>query len=182
MYNIHRWFVLDLIFKLFCFLQKIISALLILNHTEQQTWNKKKILIFAQHKYCLIATFFLVLLKRGSIITENMKSLALISCLQKLQYLSFVTTPKWWVCSILQPFYMLQNYPGWLNCQQPGLALPGLALTLGQVWILWEPAIGWARPRLCNYKYTELHIRNIANCCQRFFRINAENWLIFEYF
>ena len=50
-----------------------------------------------------------------------MKSLALISCLQKLQYLSFVTTPKWWVCSILQPFYMLQNYPGWLNCQQQTL-------------------------------------------------------------
>ena len=37
--------------------------------------------------------------------------------LQKLQYLSFVTTPKWWVCSILQPFYMLRNYLGWLNCR-----------------------------------------------------------------
>ena len=54
--------------------------------------------------------------------------------LQKLQYLSFVTTPKWWVCSILQPFYMLQNYLGWLNCQQR------TAATLGQVWILWEPS------------------------------------------
>ena len=89
-----------------------------------------------------------------------MKSLALISCLQKLQYLSFVTTPKWWVCSILQPFYMLQNYPGWLNCQQRGEA------TLGQVWILWEPAIGWSRPRLCNYKihnYTFAILQNTAN-------------------
>ena len=93
-----------------------------------------------------------------------MKSLALISCLQKLQYLSFVTTPKWWVCSILQPFYMLQNYPGWLNCQQLSSRL--CSATLGQVWILWEPAIGSSRPSLCNYKihnYTFAILQNTAN-------------------
>ena len=55
-------------------------------------------------------------------------------------------------------------------------------MTLGQVWILWEPAIGWAKPRLCNYKYTQLHIRNIAKYYQRFFASTLENGLIFEYF
>ena len=44
--------------------------------------------------------------------------LPLISCLQKLQYLSFVTTRNRQVCSILQPFYMLQNYPRCLNSRQ----------------------------------------------------------------
>ena len=102
--------------------------------------------------------------------------------LQKLQYLSFVTTPKWWVCSILQPFYMLQNYLGWLNCQQR------TAATLGQVWILWEPSDD-PGPGTCNYKYTELNIRNIAKYWQRSFASSTKMgcyfsviyfWLSFE--
>lgn len=109
-----------------------------------------------------------------------MKSLALISCLQKLQYLSFVTTPKWWVCSILQPFYMLQNYPGWLNCQQLSSRL--CSATLGQVWILWEPAIGSSRPSLCNYKIHNYTFAILQNTANGFFSPTLENELIFEYF
>ena len=107
-----------------------------------------------------------------------MKSLALISCLQKLQYLSFVTTPKWWVCSILQPFYMLQNYPGWLNCQHRAL----LRCDLGPGLDIMGTRHRMSPARPCNYKYTQLHIRNIAKYYQRFFASTLENGLIFEYF
>ena len=60
-------------------------------------------------------------------------------------------------------FLHVAKLPGVAQLSAADSALP---VTLGQVWILWEPAIGSSRPRLCNYKihnYTFAILQNTAN-------------------
>ena len=64
----------------------------------------------------------------------------------------------------------LQYFATFLHVAKlPGVAQLSAAAgeaTLGQVWILWEPAIGSSRPRLCNYKihnFTFAILQNTAN-------------------
>lgn len=72
----------------------------------------------------------------------------------------------------------LQYFATFLHVAKlPGVAqLSAAGATLGQVWILWEPAIRWSRPRLCNYKiqnYTFAILQNTANG----FSTNPWNWV-----